>query len=177
MRLLAAPVLRRALGALGASACLALGLASGQVTAKPDLMPFEASFAGTFSVAGDVGRSVLFVVQESGTGTTQASAAFNYTSSVLQNLARTPPGCGPSSSTGVDGFAVLSFGDGELTLKRIAGTSCFAFPNITVEEQWIIGGGTGAYAGATGALWRRMTGDVRFGSASGSLTGAIRASR
>lgn len=171
------PATRRAFGVLAVSLSLAFGLISGQVVARPDLMPFEATFAGTFSVAGDVGRSVLFAVHKSGTGSTQASAAFSYTASVLQNPARTPPDCGPSSSTGVDGFAVLSFADGELTLKRIAGTSCFAFPHTTVEEQWLVGSGRGAYAGATGALWRRMAGDVRFGTASGSLSGALRSAR
>ncbi len=169
---------RRSLLKLSTAAALVASMAwaatPSPAAAKPDSTAFSATVAGTFSIAGDVGKSVLFAVQESGTGNAQATLEFTYRLSVLQNLAKVPEGCGPSSSSAVEGFGVLSFTDGDLTLRRVAGTSCFAFPTITVEEQWVVSSGTGRYVGATGVLWRQMTGDVRFGSTSGILQGMIR---
>jgi hypothetical protein len=144
------------------------------VAAQPNTGPFEANFKGSFRLAGDVGKSVLFMVEEAGSGQEQALGNFSYSASLLQNLARIPPGCGPDSSTGVDGSAVLSFADGEINLKRTSGTVCFDFPYINVEEKWIIASGTGSYIGATGKLSRQLTGDVRFGTTVGKLSGAIK---
>ena len=155
-------------------AWLAWSAVPSRAATKPDWTAFSATLAGTFSIAGDVGKSVLFAVQESGTGNAQAALVFTYRLSVLQNLAHVPSGCGPSSSSAVDGFGVLSFTDGDVTLRRVAGTSCFAFPTINVEEQWVVSSGTGRYVGASGVLWRQMIGDVRFGSTSGSLQGMIK---
>ncbi len=135
---------------------------------------FEATFSGDFWVAGDVGRSVLFIVEESGDGYEDTFEGFNYTAYLLHNLARIPPGCGYMSSTGVDGFGVLTFIDGEIFLKRISGTACFSFPTIICEEQWKITSGTEAYVGASGKLSRHLEGDVTSGLASGTLIGTIR---
>lgn len=156
------------------TAFLLVSLAVPQATAKPNTSPFEANFEGKFWIAGDVGKSVLFIVEETGNGQEQALGNFSYTASLRQNLARTPPGCGPNSSTGVDGSAVLSFADGEINLKRTSGTVCFAFPYINVEEKWIIASGTGNYIGATGQVSRQLTGDVGSGTTEGTISGAIK---
>jgi hypothetical protein len=149
------------------------GIAAQPVEAQPNTGPFEANFRGKFWVVDDVGKSVLFIVEEAGSGQEQALGNFSYAASLPQNLARTPPGCGPNSSTGVDGSAILSFADGEITLKRTFGTVCFAFPLINVEENWVITSGTGSYIGATGKLSRQLAGDVRFGTTVGTISGAI----
>jgi hypothetical protein len=154
-------------------AVLLLALSAPQASAGQDANPFEAGFAGKFAVTGDVGGSGIFVVAEAGGGSEAALGEFTYTGSVFQSQARAPAGCGGGSSTGVDGAAVLTFADGELRLKRTAGTSCFAFPTIHVEEQWVIASGTGNYVGAIGKLSRALVGDVRFGTATGMLSGSI----
>ncbi len=139
---------------------------------------FVATFpltVGDFWIAGDVGKSVLFIVEESGDGNEQTFGDFAYEASLLHNLARKPPGSSdPNSSTAVGGSAVLTFADGQIRLKRISGTAIFLFPTITVEEQWVIASGTGNYVGATGKLSRQFVGDVRFGTvADGTLEGTI----
>jgi hypothetical protein len=154
---------------------LLVGLTNGQATAGQTYDPFEAAFAGNFYLTGDVGKSVLFMVAETGSGyEVEKLGAFTYTTSLFNNLALTPPGCGSGSSTGADGSAVLTFADGQLRLHRVSGTVCFSFPTIRVVEQWVIASGTGAYIGATGNLSRQLTGDVRFGTSVGSLSGTIR---
>ncbi|MCK6623771.1 MAG: hypothetical protein DPW09_19205 [Anaerolineae bacterium] len=150
------------------------GVAARPATAQPSAGPFEANFTGEFWIAGDVGKSVLFIVEETGSGQEQALGNFSYAASLRQNLARTPPGCGPNSSTGVDGSAVLSFADGEITLKRTSGTVCFAFPFINVEENWVITSGTGSYTGTTGQVSRQLAGDVRSGTTEGTISGVIK---
>lgn len=152
-----------------------ISLTAPQATAKQTTNPFAATFTGNFEITGDVGESGLFIVEESGSGNEQEKlGAFTYTTSVLQNLARTPPGCGRNSSTGVDGSAVLTFADGQLKLQRISGIVCFSFPTIRVEDHWVIASGTGNYVGTTGTLSRELDGDVRFGTAVGTIIGAIK---
>jgi hypothetical protein len=156
------------------AAVLLLALSAPPASAGQDASPFEARFAGEFAVTEDVGGSGIFVVEEVGSGAEAALGEFTYTGSVFQSQARAPAGCGGGSSTGVDGAAVLSFADGDLRLQRTAGTSCFAFPTIHVEEQWVIASGTGNYVGATGKLSRELDGNVRLGTAVGTLSGSIR---
>jgi hypothetical protein len=141
--------------------------------AAAQVVSFEATAAGSFWIPGDVGSSPLFVVQESGDGSESALGALHYELSVVQNMARPPSGCGPSSSTGASGAGVLTLPDGALSLHRSTGTSCFAFPLLEVEESWVVDGGSGHYRGASGRLLRRMTGDVRFGTATGSFSGSL----
>jgi hypothetical protein len=135
---------------------------------------FEATFTGDFWVAEDVGKSVLFIVEEAGNGYEQTFGDFTYETSLLHNLARIPQGCGPNSSTGVDGLAVLTLTDGQIRLKRISGTACFVFPTIFIEEQWVIASGTGNHVGATGKLSRQLEGDVLSGTAVGTINGTIK---
>ena len=45
------------------------------------------------------------------------------------------------------------------------------------EESWVVDGGSGRYRGASGRLLRRMTGDVRFGTATGSFSGSLKLPR
>jgi hypothetical protein len=142
--------------------------------AQPNAADFSASFSGTFQITGDVGNSGLFIVEESGSGSEQTLGAFSYETRLMHNLARRPPGCGPGSSTGTGGSASLTFADGVLRLERKSGAVCFAFPFINVEEEWVIASGTGAYAGVTGKFTRRLTGDVRFGTATGSIDGEVK---
>lgn len=153
---------------------LLIGDINGQASAAQASDPFNATFTGNFSITGDVGKSVLFMVVESGSGNeTEKLGAFTYSTSLLHNLALTPSGCGSGSSTGVDGSGILTFTDGQLRLHRVSGITCFAFPTIQVEEQWVITSGTGAYTGATGKLSRNLVGDVRFGTSVGSFNGTI----
>jgi hypothetical protein len=156
-----------AIGALLAAAPLA-------ATAEAQTLPFEASTSGGFWVAGDVGSSPLFVVQENGDGSAGDLGTVHYELSVVQNLARAPAGCGPSSSTGTSGVALLTLADGALSLHRSTGSSCFSFPFVQLDETWVVGGGSGRYLGASGRLLRRMTGDVRFGTATGSFSGKLK---
>lgn len=136
--------------------------------------PFDASYAGSFAITGDIGQSVLFVIEETGSGFAPTTLGnFSYASAVMQNLARVPDGCGSNSSTGVDGAAILTFSDGQVRLKRISGTSCFAFPTLHIEERWIITSGTGRYLGATGDIARVADGDVRSRVLRGTLSGLI----
>lgn len=138
---------------------------------------FEATADGSFWIPGDVGSSPLFVVQETGDGSADDLGALHYELSVVQNMALPPAGCGPSSSTGASGAGVLTLPDGALSLHRSAGTSCFAFPLLEVEESWVVDGGSGRYRGASGRLLRRMTGDVRYGTATGSFSGSLKLPR
>lgn len=142
--------------------------------AKQSTQPFEATITGSFQIAGDVGNSVLFTVTESGSGTEATLGEFTIEASVIQNLARIPAGCGPNSSTGVDGTAVLTFADGTISLKRTAGTACFSFPFIHLEEQWVVAGGTGSFVGASGKLLRQADGNVLSGSFVGTISGTIK---
>jgi hypothetical protein len=152
-----------------------VGLTATHAAAEPASNPFEAAFTGIFEITGDVGESGLFVVVEAGSGAEQTGfGAFTYRTSVFQNLARLPAGCGRNSSTGVDGSAVLTFADGQLALHRTSGTVCFAFPTIRVEEEWVVASGTGDLIGVTGRLSREFVGDVRFGTAVGTVRGVIR---
>jgi hypothetical protein len=159
-----------ALGAVLAAAPLA-------ASAAAQTLAFEASTSGAFWIAGDVGSSPLFVVQESGDGSADDFGMLHYELSVVQNLARPPAGCGPQSSTGTSGVALLTLPDGALSLHRSAGSSCFSFPLVTLEETWVVGGGSGRYQGASGKLQRRVTGDVRDGSVAGSLSGSLKLKR
>ncbi|MBI3154125.1 MAG: hypothetical protein HYZ20_01810 [Burkholderiales bacterium] len=143
-------------------------------SAAAQTLPFEATTSGEFWVAGDVGSSPLFVVQETGDGSAGDLGAMHYQLSVVQNLARPPAGCGPSSSTGTGGVALLTLADGALSLQRSTGSSCFSFPLVQLDETWVVGGGSGRYQGASGKLVRRVTGDVRDGSATGSLSGSLK---
>ena len=153
---------------------LLVSLAAPQATAKQTSSLFEATFTGEFRIAGDVGKSVLFVVEESHIGEELTLGAFTYTAFLLHNVARIPPDCYPGSSTGVDGSAVLTFGDDQIRLKRISGTACFEFPTVEIEEQWVIASGTGNYRGATGKLSRQLDGDVGSWTAVGTINGTIR---
>jgi hypothetical protein len=153
--------LKRVLGLASILAVfLLISLVVPQASAKRTSSSFDATFAGDFWLAGDVAKSKLFIVEESGVGNDQTFGDFTYTTYLLHNLARIPPGCGPGSSTGVDGSAVLTLADGQIRLKRISATACFLFPIIDLEEQWVIASGTGNYVGATGILSRKLDGDV-----------------
>jgi hypothetical protein len=154
---------------------LLIGVTNGQAVAEQTSDPFEATFTGNFYITVDVGKSGLFIVEETGSGNeVENLGSFTYTTSLLHNLALTPPGCGSGSSTGVDGSGISTFADGQLWLHRVSGITCFEFPTIRVEEQWVITSGTGAYTGATGKLSRNLIGDVRFGTSVGSLSGTIK---
>ena len=153
---------------------LLVSLVAQQALAQQASSPFEAEFSGDFWIVGDVGKSVLFIVEESGEGNELTFGDFTYNAYMLQNLARIPSGCGPSSSTGVGGFAVLTFDDGQMWLKRISGTACFSFPFISLDDQWRITGGTEAYVGASGKLSRQLEGDVRDNTTSGTINGTIK---
>jgi hypothetical protein len=154
---------------------LLIGVTNGQAVAKQTSDPFEATFTGNFFITADIGKSALFIVEETGSGTEIGQlGSFTYTTYVPQNVMLTPSGCASGSSTGIDGSGILTFADGTLRLHRVSGISCFAFPTIRVEEQWVIASGTGAYTGATGKLTRNLIGDVRFGTSGGSLSGSIK---
>ncbi|MBM4028627.1 MAG: hypothetical protein FJ280_25010 [Planctomycetes bacterium] len=105
---------RRRLGLMALLvAVMLVGLTATQAAAKPTANAFETAFTGVFEIAGDIGGSGLFVVEETGSGIEETElGAFTYTTSVFQNLARVPVGCGRNSSTGVGGSAVLTFADG-----------------------------------------------------------------
>jgi hypothetical protein len=92
---------------------------------------------------------------------------------LIQNLARIPAGCGPNSSTGVDGKAVLNFGDGTIRLKRTSGLACFSFPFVNLDEEWVVTSGTGNYVGVSGKLTRHGVGNVIDGSFVGYVSGTI----
>ena len=165
--------LKRAPGVVSFLAVCLLVSVAPQAAERPRSDRFEATLKGSFALVGNDDRSVLFVVAESGSGKGQTSGAFTYAASVLQNLARIPRGCDPGSSTGVDGFAVLTFDDGQIVLKRISGSACFAFPTIHIEERWKIVSGTGIYVEATGKLSRQLDGDVTIGMVVGTMSGTI----
>ena len=150
------------------------GLTVSSARAEPTTYSFEASITGSFQITGDVGNSVLFTVADSGSGTEVTFGEFTFDASVIQNLARIPAGCGPSSSTGVDGKAVLTFADGTINLKRTGGSACFSFPFIHIEEQWVITSGTGNYVGASGRLVRQADGNVINGSLVGTISGILK---
>lgn len=167
--------LKRALGALSTLAfVILLGLSVQQTTAHPAFTTFNASIEGFFFVSGANGESPLFVVEESGNGYEPMLGGFTYTTDLLHNLARVPDGCGPDSSTGIDGFGMMTFVEGQIWLHRVSGSACFEFPVIELDEQWRIAGGTGAYVAATGKLARTFVGDVRTGTGSGTFSGTIK---
>lgn len=153
---------------------LLASLAALPAMAKQTTSPFEANFTGVFEITGDAGKSVVFILEESGAGSEQTLGAFTYTTSLMNSVARRPPGCGPGSSTSVNGKAVLTFGDGEIWLKLTSGTACFLFPIVTVEDSWVITSGTGNYVGATGKLSRTLDGNVISGIAVGDFDGTIK---
>jgi hypothetical protein len=156
------------------TAILLVSLSAQQTAAHPAFAAFDADIYGFFAVSGANGESPLFVVQESGSGYETTLGDFTYTTYLLHNLARIPKGCGPDSSTAVDGIGVFTFADGQMRLERVSGTACFEFPNIVLEEDWRIASGTGAYIGATGKLVRTYDGDVRTGAGVGAFNGSIR---
>ncbi len=152
-----------------------IGVTNGLAVAEQTSDPFDATFTGKFYITGDVGKSGLFMVAETGSGNeVEKLGPFTYTTSLYNNLTLTPPGCGSGSSTGVDGSGILTFADGQLWLHRVSGITCFEFPTIRVEEEWVITSGTGAYTGTTGKLSLNLIGDVRFGTSIGSLSGTIK---
>ncbi len=166
---------KRVLGVLSTVAVVILAsLAAQETTAHPAFVTFNADISGSFAVSGANGESPLFVVKESGAGYEPMLGGFTYTTDLLHNLARIPDGCGPDSSTGVDGFGVMTFPDGQMWLHRISGSACFSFPLIVLDEQWRIAGGTGAYVSATGKLVRTFEGDVRTGTGIGSFSGTVK---
>lgn len=155
-----------------------MALMSGQTTAQQNLIPFNANIYGSFAIAGGIGESPLFVVEESGFGEESTLGEFSFTTHLLHNLARVPPICEYdfNSSMGVDGFGVLTFADGQLRLERASGAACFESPPpvISLDERWRIVSGTGAYVGATGKLTRTYDGDVATGLGGGVFTGTIK---
>ena len=153
-----------------------LALLSGLNAAQQNSIPFDAEITGSFAVTGFVGQSPLFVVQESGVGEVTGLGEFTYTTYLLHNLARVPQSCEYEfySSSGVDGFGVLDFADGQLRLERVSAASCYDFPTISLEEHWRIASGTGAYTGATGKLTRDYDGDVTTGLGQGTFSGTIK---
>ena len=158
------------------AAVASLAAMSGVATAEQTVMPFNAEIAGSFAVTGGVGDSPLFVVEESGAGEETTLGAFTYTTYLLHNLARVPRICEFDywSSSGVDGFGVLTFAVGQLRLERVSGTSCFDAPLISIDERWRIASGTGLFVGATGKLTRSYDGSVVTGLGEGVFTGTIK---
>lgn len=71
-------------------------------------------------------------------------------------------------------MALLNLTDDALSLHRSAGSSCFSFPNVELEETWVAGGGSGRYQGATGKPVRRVMDDVPSGSATDSLSDRLK---
>jgi hypothetical protein len=128
----------------------------------------DATFEGSFTVAGP-DRSPIFTVTEAGRGSALGlpSGAFSYELWVVQDLRFRPSGCGPNSSTGHHGLATLSFADGHLRLRRVAGEACFAFPIVIGTEEWVASGGTGPYRTSTAGVRRTFRGDVRTGTLTG----------
>jgi len=166
---------KKGLGVLAiVTAIFLVSLSAQQTTAHPVFATFDADIIGEFKVSGANGESPLFLVQESGTGYETTLGGFTYTTYLLHNLARVPEGCGPDSSTAIDGFAVFTFADGQMRLERVSGTACFSFPIIELEEHWRIASGTGAYVSATGKLIRTYNGDVRYLSGTGDFSGSVK---
>jgi hypothetical protein len=161
----------RARIAVPAVALLIVLATAGSVTAvgAVELGAFDATFAGSSSLSGP-DQSPVFGVTEQGSGSEVGipSGSFAYELWVVQDTRLRPDGCGPNSSTGRAGMATLTFGDGELRLRRIGGEACFAFPFVTGTEEWVALGGSGPYRSSTAVLTRAFTLDVRTGSVTGS---------
>jgi len=167
---------RCAVVGVAALACLAPTLTSAPLAhgTAQEHVEISAGFSGTFEVAGETGRSSVFTVQELGTGEEGALGPYGYTVTVQQNAARPPASCPtPNSSTGAGGTASITLEDGTLSLRRRSGEACFAFPNVHGTETWVISNGTDRYRGASGALTRAFTADVRFGTLTGTWTGSV----
>ena len=160
----------RARIAVGVVAVLSVLAMPGSVIAAGavELGSFDATFAGSFSLSGPE-QSPVFTVTEQGSGSEVGipSGSFTYELWVVQDTRRRPDGCGPNSSTGRHGLATLTFGDGELRLRRVGGEACFAFPFVTGTEEWAVLGGSDPYRSNTAVLNRAFTLDVRTGSVSG----------
>ena len=160
----------RARIAVGVVAVLTVLAMPGSVTAAGgvELGAFDATFAGSFSLSGP-DQSPVFTVTEQGSGSEVGipSGSFAYELWVVQDTRRRPDGCGPNSSTGRHGMATLTFRDGELRLRRVAGEACFAFPFVTGTEEWVAVGGSGPYRSSTALLVRELRLDVRTGSVTG----------
>lgn len=159
-----------------AAAILAVAAATTSASAlAATSAPFDATFVGTFAVASTPGGSdPLFAVHESGSGDEQRLGTFEYTTALKQNFARPPEGCGPFSSTGVGGSAVLTFPEGQIRLHRSASATCFSFPLIENTDRWVIGGGSGRFRGASGTLTRTFTGNETTGGSTGTFSGTLR---
>jgi len=159
---------------------LLASLAALPAMAKQTTSSVFAEFTGIFWIVGVPGESEIFGVEESGVSTESTLGAFSYTASVRYDEARIPPGCGPGSSTGVTGKAVLTFpdGSGQLKLRLKSGTACFYPeddpPTVIVEEQWVIASGTGNERGASGKLSRQFVGVVGPFTAIGTFSGTIK---
>jgi len=151
-------------------------LMSGLTIASQSPIPFDATINGDFWIPEFIGNSPLFVVEESGEGEEATLGEFTFTTHLLHNLARVPTICEFDfySSSGVDGFGVMDFADGQLRLQRASGASCYDFPFISLDERWRIVSGTGAYVGATGKLTRTYVGHVITGEGEGAFTGTIK---
>jgi hypothetical protein len=169
-------VSRCAVVGAAALACLAPTLTTAplaQGTAQ-DHVGISAVFTGVFVMDGENGQSSLFTVQESGTGEEASLGEYDYTVAVQQNASRPPASCPtPNSSTGAGGTASITLEDGTLSLRRRSGEACFAFPNVRGTETWVVSNGTDRYRGASGALTREFTADVRFGTLTGTWTGSV----
>jgi hypothetical protein len=149
-------------------------LMSGQSIAQPTVIPFEANIDGIFWIPESIGESPLFVVEELATGEESTLGEFTFTSHLLHNLANVPSICVYDyySSSGVDGFGVFDFPDGQLRLQRVSGSSCYDSGTISLNERWRIVSGTGAYVGATGKLTRTYEGAAGVGQ--GTFSGTIK---
>lgn len=158
------------------AATASLTVMSALAIAQQTVMPFDAEIAGAFAVTAGVGESPLFVVEETGAGEEATLGAFTYTTYLLHNLARVPSSCEFDywSSSGVDGFGVLTFAYGQLRLERVSADSCFEFPAISIDERWRIASGTGVFVGATGKLTRSYDGYITTGLGEGVFTGTIK---
>lgn len=69
-----------------------------------------------------------------GEGNETSLGEFSYAGTVTQNVAHVPAGCGPFSSSGADGEMTLTFGDGQMLLRRTSTEGCFEFPLISRGE-------------------------------------------
>ena len=154
---------------------LVVAAAAASANSKPEIIDFDAAINGSFQITRRVGDvSVLIVIEEEGTGIEGTLGTFDFTSYLFHDDNRPRDGCGPLSTTGVDGSATLTFADGDLRLKRTSAETCFVYPNITVKSEWRIASGTGRYKGATGSLEKNFVGTLPSYTGTGTLIGNIK---
>jgi hypothetical protein len=140
---------------------------------------FDATFSGGFAVAGAPGNTnpfdtPIFYGQTWGQGTEATLGAFSFAEFARENLQRSVNGCAGDGFGGSSGEETLTFAAGTMTLRRYASEECVTFPIVADTDHFHVAGGTGAFAGASGALTSTWTGNELTGTLNGTITGTVR---